>query len=270
MKFKEKLEKIINKNNSIISVGLDIDKQKMPNFLFKDEKDPYSSFITSIIDATKDTVCAYKINIAFYEYLGKTGFELLERIMKYIPNEIIVILDGKRNDIGNTARMYASSLFEYYKADAVTINPYLGYDGVKPFLEYKDKCSFILCRTSNKSAGDFQDLKSENVPLYQIVANKIKDWNLNNNCGAVVGATYIEELKTIREILGDEIPLLIPGIGKQGGDIEKTAKFGTNKDGMMAIINSSRGIIYAGKDKDYLDDVREATLFLNNIINRYR
>jgi orotidine 5'-phosphate decarboxylase subfamily 2 len=270
MKFKEKLEKIVDKNNSILSVGLDIDKQKMPNFLFKDEKDPYFSFITSIIDSTKDAVCAYKINMAFYEYLGMNGIDLLERTIDYIPNGIILILDGKRNDIGNTARMYASSLFEYYNADAITVNPYLGYDGIKPFLEYKEKCNFILCRTSNKSAGDFQDLKSGNVPLYQNVGKKIKEWNSNDNCGAVVGATYLEELKIIRKILGDEIPLLIPGVGKQGGDVEKTVKFGTNKNGKMAIINSSRGIIYAGNNEDYMEKVHDATVTLNTIINKFR
>ena len=270
MKFNEKLQRIIIKNNSVLCIGLDIDKIKMPKFLFKDKKEPYFEFNKSIIDSTQDIVCAYKLNMAFYEVLGKYGIELLEKTIDYIPEGILIILDGKRNDITNTARMYAKSLFEIFKADAVTINPYFGSDGIKPFLEYKEKCSFILCRTSNQSAKDLQDIKSNNIPLYQLVAKKIKDWNYNNNCGAVVGATYIDELRTIREILGQDIPILIPGIGKQGGDIEKTVKFGTNKNGNMAIINSSRGIIFAGKDKNYAQKARAAALFLKSEIKKYR
>jgi orotidine-5'-phosphate decarboxylase len=270
MKFKEKFRRIVEKNNSLVCVGLDIDKQKIPIFLFEEEKDPFFVFNKSIINATKNTVCAYKINMAFYEVLGINGIDLLERTIDYIPDEILIILDGKRNDIGNTAKMYAKNLFENLKADAITINPYLGFDGVKPFLDYTNKCSFILCRTSNTSAGDLQDLKSGNVPLYENVAKKIKEWNSNENCGAVVGATYPEELKKIRKILGEDIPLLIPGVGKQGGDIEKTVKYGTNKEKMMAIINSSRGIIFSGKNKDFADKAREATFSLNQKINKYR
>jgi len=270
MNFIEKLSGIIHVNNSLLCVGLDIDKEKMPNFLLKTSKDPFLNFNKSIIDNTKDLVCAYKINMAFYECLGKEGFSLLEKTVQYIPKEIIVILDGKRNDIGNTARKYAKSIFEIFGADATTVNPYLGKDGITPFLDYKKKCSFILCRTSNSSAVDFQDLKVIMMPLYQIVARKIKEWNDYNNCGAVVGATYPDELKQIRSILGDEIPFLIPGIGKQGGDIEKTVKYGTNKKGDMAIINSSRGIIFAGDDEDFAETSRNKALVLKREINKYR
>jgi orotidine-5'-phosphate decarboxylase len=270
MSFKQKFLKISEKNNSLLCVGLDIDKDKIPKFLFKTGKNPYFDFNKSIIDATKDVVCAYKMNMAFYEVFGKKGFELLEKTIHYIPDHIIVILDGKRNDIGNTARKYAETIFELFNADATTVNPYLGTDGVLPFLEYKDRCSFILCRTSNKSARDFQDLNISKTPLYQVIANKIKEWNVNDNCGAVVGATYPNELKTIRKIVGGGIPLLIPGIGKQGGDVEKTVKSGTNSNGLMAIINSSRGIIYAGNDKNYAEKSREAAFSLKNVINKYR
>lgn len=270
MKFTEKLDKIVSKNNSLLCVGLDIDKEKMPRFLFESSKNPYLDFNKSIIDSTKDLVCAYKLNMAFYEVLGKDGFETLAKTIDYIPDDIIVILDGKRNDIGNTAKKYAQSLFETLKADAVTVNPYLGIDGVKPFLEYMDKCSFILCRTSNPSARDFQDLKLNNVPLYKSVANKIKDWNVNGNCGAVVGATYPDELKQIRSILGEDIPILIPGIGAQGGDVEKTIKDGTNKDGKMAIIVSSRSIVYAGKGEDYPKLARDSASKLYEEINKHR
>ena len=270
MNFKEKLEKIVDKNNSILCVGLDIDKEKMPNHLFRKSKTPFLDFNEKIIDSTKDLVCAYKLNMAFYETLGLDGYKTLEETISYIPNEICVILDGKRNDIGNTSKKYAESIFKKLKADAATINPYLGFDCVKPFAEYKDKCSFVLCRTSNSSAADFQDLKSKDKFLYEHVAEKIKSWNKNKNLGAVVGATYPEELKKIRKILGEDTPILIPGIGAQGGDIKKTVSFGTNSNGKMAIINSSRGIIYSSNDKNFYKKSREAALNLFETINAFR
>jgi orotidine-5'-phosphate decarboxylase len=270
MNFKEKLSKIVDKNNSLLCVGLDIDSEKMPSFLFEESKNPYLKFNKKIIDATKDLVCAYKLNMAFYEVLGIKGYELLEKTIQYIPDEIVIILDGKRNDIGNTAKKYAQSLFETLNADAATINPYLGFDSVKPFLEYKDKCSFILCRTSNPSAKDFQDIQTPEGILFKVVAAKIKKWNTNKNCGAVVGATYPEELKEIRSALGEDIPFLIPGIGAQGADIEKTVKNGTNKKGDMTIINSSRGIIYSSLDKNYAQKARQKAQETRDEINKYR
>ena len=263
MNFNEKLENIVIKNNSLLCVGLDIDKEKIPETFFKTSNNPYLDFNKMIIDDTKDLVCAYKLNMAFYEVLGIDGFKILTKTIDYIPKDTVIIIDGKRNDIGNTAKKYAKSLFDTLNSDAVTINPYLGIDGVKPFLEYNDKCSFILCRTSNSSARDFQDIKSNNIPLYQTVATKIKSWNSYGNCGAVVGATYPGELKIIRDILGEDIPILIPGIGAQGGDVEKTVKYGTNKKGKMAIINSSRSVIYA-------ENPRDAAKSLNGEINKYK
>ena len=267
------IEKYLNAshtNGSLLCIGLDIDTEKIPSYLFKSSSDPLFTFNKEIIDATKDLVCAYKINLAFYEVLGKKGLNLLEKTISHIPKSIVVILDGKRNDIGNTAKKYAHALFETYKADAITINPYLGKDGVEPFLEYEDKCSFILCRTSNKSAGDFQDLKTPTDPLYKVVAQKICEWNTRGNCGAVVGATYPQELKHIRNILGESVPLLIPGVGKQGGDVEKTVKNGTNAKGEMVLINSSRGIIFAGRDEQFAQASRKAAEALKEEINRYR
>ena len=270
MNFKEKLQKIVQKNNSLLCVGLDIDKDRLPQFLYQCEDDPYFVFNRGIIDQTKDVVCAYKLNMAFYEALGINGYTLLEKTIDYIPDEIVVILDGKRNDIGNTAKKYARSLFEVLSADAVTVNPYLGFDSVKPFVDYKDKCSFILCRTSNPSAVDFQDLSFSNKKMYEIVADKIKEWNTFYNLGAVVGATYPNELKNIRKILGEESPILIPGIGKQGGDVQKTVQNGTNKDGEMAVINSSRGIIYAGDGENFAQESKKQAVSLRDEINKYR
>lgn len=265
----EKLKSTSKKNNSLVCVGLDIDPTKLPQHLFT-EKNPYLQFNKEIIDATKDLVCAYKPNMAFYESLGKEGMILLEETLKLIPQEILIILDGKRNDIGNTANHYAKSLFETLNADSVTINPYLGADGIKPFSTYSDKLSFILCRTSNPSARDLQDYGPSGKPLYIHVAEKINEWNTKQNLGAVVGATYPEELKEIRMILGENTPLLIPGVGKQGGDIEQTVTHGVNSKGEMAVINSSRGIIYASNKEDYTDAAREATQQLKEKINDYR
>jgi orotidine-5'-phosphate decarboxylase len=270
MKFKKKLLHISDKNESILCIGLDIDKAQMPLFLFETSGHPFWSFNKSIIDQTKDLVCAYKLNMAFYEVLGSKGIELLEKTMRYISQDIVVILDGKRNDIGNSARKYAQSLFQTYSADAVTVNPYIGIDSILPFLEYKDKCTFILCRTSNPSASDFQDIEFNNSFLYQFVAQKIKEWNIYDTCGAVAGATYPQQLKTIRTILGEDIPLLIPGVGKQGGEVKKTVKYGGNTRGEMAIINSSRGIIYAGRDEHFAEAARDRAYSLKQEINKYR
>jgi orotidine-5'-phosphate decarboxylase len=270
MNWREKLRAITRQNNSLLCVGLDSDVGKIPEFLLHTSKIPQFDFNKAIIDSTRDLVCAYKLNMAFYEVGGKKGIEALEKTIRYIPNNIVVILDGKRNDIGNTAQKYAQSLFETYKVDAVTVNPYLGKDGIAPFLEYTEKCSFILCRTSNPSAGDFQDLLVSRTPLYQIVAKKISEWNTNNNCGAVVGATYPEELRTVRMILGENIPILIPGVGKQGGDVEKTVRSGTNSSGEMALINSSREIIFAGAQQDFAEAARTKAVLIRDEINRYR
>jgi orotidine 5'-phosphate decarboxylase subfamily 2 len=270
MNFREKLSGIIHENNSLLCIGLDIDKEKMPKFLFESSENPFFEFNKSIIDSTKDLVCAYKLNMAFYEVLGAKCFDVIKKTLQHIPDNIVTIIDGKRNDIGNTAQKYAESIFEILRSDSTTINPYLGKNGITPFLKYKDKCSFILCRTSNPSAIDFQDLHVSTIPLYQLVANKIKEWNYNNNCGAVVGATYPKELKIIRNILGDEVPILLPGIGKQGGDVKKTINYGVNKKGEMALINSSRGIIFTGNDEDFAEISRDRAVSLMKEINKYR
>jgi orotidine-5'-phosphate decarboxylase len=271
MDFNERLHQSVQDHESLVCVGLDVDKQRMPGFLFESCDQPYTEFCRSIIDQTKDDACAYKLNLAFYEAIDGNGFQVVMDVIRCIPKKTICILDGKRNDIGNTAKKYAEALFDRLGADAITVNPYLGWDGIEPFLSYIDRCSFILCRTSNPSAGDFQDLITESGdPLFVRVSEKIKEWSVNGCCGAVVGATYPDELQCIRELLGDDIPLLIPGIGKQGGDIETTVRIGTNNKGEQAIINSSRGIIYAGSGEDYAEQAGRATKELKDQINSYR
>jgi orotidine-5'-phosphate decarboxylase len=172
------------------------------------------------------------------------------------------------NDIGNTAKKYAYAAFEFFGVDAVTLSPYLGEDSIKQFTKYEDKgkFSFILVRSSNPSARDFQDLLIGEIPLYQIVAKKAKEWN----CGAITGATYPNDIKIVREIIGDDLPILIPGIGQQGGKIDESVKNGVNDKGEMAIINSSRGIIYAGRNEKFAKKARESCLILKDEINRYR
>ena len=264
MGFVEKLNRAVSKNDSLLCVGLDVDRDKIPKDL-REKPDGIIKFNERVITNTCDLVCCYKLNLAFYEAYGKEGFFSILETLDMIPDGIPVIIDGKRNDIGNTARMYAKAIFEVLKGDATTVNPYLGYDSVKPFLDYKDRYTFILCKTSNPSARDIQDLKVGNKKLYQIVAEKIKDWG--ENCGAVVGATYPDEVKEIREIIGKDRILLVPGIGKQGGDLKKSLSYGC-VEGKNMIINVSRSIIYA--DEGSPEGIRKTAEVYRDEINKFR
>jgi len=265
MNFMEKLIAASQKNNSLLCVGLDPDPRLMPDNVgvFK--------FNKAIIDATADLVCAYKPNFAFYEALGNEGLDALKQTVKHIPGNIPVIGDAKRGDIGNTAKAYAKTIFSDFNFDATTVNPYLGFDSLEPFIQYPDKGIFILCRTSNAGAVDFQSLRciEHNRPLFEVVAIKASEWNIHGNIGLVVGATYPEELKLIRQNHPD-MPLLIPGIGAQGGDLELTIRYGVNAQGEGAIINSSRQIIYASREKDFAEAARKAASEMREQINQYR
>jgi len=270
MRFIEKLENIWERNNSLVCVGLDPDITKIPEHL-KHSGNSLFEFNKAIIDATADLVCAYKPQIAYYSaYSAENELEMTIAYLKENYPKIPIILDAKRGDIGSTAEMYVKEAFDRYKVDAVTVNPYMGTDTLLPFLAKKDKGIIILCRTSNPGAIDIQDLFCQNDKLYQIVANKAsKEWNKNSNVLLVVGATYPKELKEIRKIIGD-IPLLVPGIGAQGGNIEQAVINGKTKNGTGMIINSSRGIIYAGKGIDFAAESRKATIDLRDEINNYR
>jgi len=252
MSFLKKLDSASKKNNSRLCVGLDPNLKKFPKNIL-DSPDPIFNFNKEIIDNTKDLVCAYKPNIAFYESYGIYGMEALMRTIEYIlKTEIPVILDAKRGDVGHTAAAYAKAIFEIYKADATTVNPYLGHDSVEPFINYREKGIFVLCLTSNIGFRDFQTAGREE-PLYVSVARHVKEWNHYGNCGLVVGATSSEELKEIRKIVGD-MPILIPGVGAQGGDLEGSAKYG----GKRAIINASRSVIYAADPRREAEKLRDA------------
>jgi len=266
--FIEKLTKATQKNKSLLCIGLDPDPERMP-----DEVSVFE-FNRAIIEATSDLVCAYKLNFAFYEVLGNEGLDALKRTVECIPNDIPVIGDAKRGDIGNTAKAYAKAIFTNFNFDATTVNPYLGFDSIEPFIQYRDRGVFILCRTSNAGAIDFQSLcstieDSSNRPLFEIVALKASQWNVHGNIGLVVGATYPEELKLIRNNHPD-MPLLIPGIGTQGGDLALTARYGVDNKGEKAIINSSRQIIYASRAKDFAQAARRAAADLRDQINYHR
>jgi len=265
--FIEKLTNATKKNKSLLCVGLDPDPRLMP------DKVGVFEFNKAIIDATADLVCAYKPNIAFYEAMGSEGLDALKQTVKYVPDDIPVIVDAKRGDIGNTAKAYARALFDNFNFDATTVNPYLGFDALEPFIQYSDKGVFILCRTSNAGAADFQSLRCETEgdsrPLFELVALKASQWNIHGNIGLVVGATYPEELKLIRNSHPDML-LLIPGIGAQGGDLASVVRYGVNAKGEGAIINSSRGIIYASRGKDFAQAARQAASSLRDQINDCR
>ena len=266
MNFTEKLINASRKNRSLLCVGLDPNPELLP------DKVGIYEFNKAIIGATSDLVCAYKPNLAFYEALGTEGLDALKQTVDYIPNDIPVIGDAKRGDIGNTAKAYARAIFSYFNFDATKVNPYLGFDSIEPFIQYADKGIFILCRTSNAGALDFQSLRCETesnfYPLYEIVAQKASQWNSNGNIGLVVGATYPEELNIIRQSHPDML-FLIPGVGAQGGDLALTVRYGVDDNGEKAIINSSRQIIYASKGKDFAEAARQAALTLRNEINTH-
>lgn len=267
MKFKEKYYHIVEKNNSLVCVGLDTDIEKIPAYIKKDYELPQWEFNRRIIDATKDMVAAYKPNFAFYISQGAKGVESLQKTISYIPENIPIILDVKVGDIGNTMKHYAKAYFDAFKVDAITVNPLMGYDVIDPLEMYEDKYLFLLALTSNPSNTDF--LNSEYM-LYEGICEKIKEWN-QDMLGAVVGATNDEEMSTIRGMLPDSI-FLIPGIGAQGGNLEKVMKYTTGKEHPNILINSSRGIIFSYSkedEKDFDKAARNACRQLRERINGY-
>lgn len=281
MNFIEKLRQSREKRNSYLCVGLDSDTDKLPDSVMKarthpESDDPQLEFNSRIINATSEDACAYKINTAFYECRGSVGWKCLEQTIKLIPADIPVIVDAKRGDIGNTSAKYALMVYENLKADAVTVSPYLGFDSVEPFLKYGYKCAFILCHTSNPSSEDFQhaavlrqDGFQEPVRLFELIAMKAAEWNEVGPCGLVMGANYPRYFERIKKI-APGLPVLVPGIGAQGGDLEKTV---ANLAGGDFVINSSRGIIFASSAKDFeMEAQRQAAALkrnINRILGRY-
>ncbi len=258
------------RKQSLVCVGLDPDPDRIPSPA-REARHPIFEFNRAIIDATADLACCFKPQIAYYA--AHRAEDQLEMTIDYIHRvhpRTPVILDAKRGDIGSTAALYAREAFERYGADAVTVNPYLGGDSIEPFLKWADKGIVLLCRTSNPGARDLQDLTTDGRPLYRVVAEAAaRRWNANGNVLLVVGATYPAELAEIRAIVG-EMPLLVPGIGAQGGDVQAAITSGKTADGTGLIVNSSRGIIYAGSGPDFANAARQAAGALRDEINRYR
>ena len=270
--FVDRLLEVCRKKNSLLCVGLDVDPDRIPGPL-RGRPDWVYEFNRGIIESTSDLVCAYKPNLAFYEALGIPGLQALERTLRAMPPDVLVIGDGKRGDVGHTASAYARALFEGFGFDAATVNPYLGRDSVEPFLTREDRGVFLLCKTSNPGSGDFQDLDCAvpegSRPLYQVVALRAREWNKKRNVGLVVGATYPLQLAEVRG-LAPELPLLIPGVGAQAGDLERTVMDGTDSAGERVLINSSRQVIFAGSGPDWKEAARTAALELRDAINGYR
>jgi len=257
-------------SGSLVCVGLDPEPAKFPA-RFAGDTDAVFAFCRDIVDATAQYACAFKPQIAHFAARGAE--DALDRLVAHIHAahpDIPVILDAKRGDIGSTAQHYAAEAFDRFRADAVTANPYLGRDSVQPFLDRTDRGVVILCHTSNPGAGDFQDLLVDGRPLYQHVAERVaRDWNGHGNCALVVGATWPEQLREVRAIVGD-MPLLIPGVGAQGGDVAAVVNNGLAADGAGLLVSSSRAILYASSGDDYAEAAMSAAKSLRDEINRHR
>jgi orotidine-5'-phosphate decarboxylase len=271
MGFIDKLRARWRDADSLLCVGLDPDPAKFPD-RFVDDPDALFAFCRDISDATAEYACAFKPQIAYFA-AHNDGEAQLQRLIAHLNGahpDVPVILDAKRGDIGSTAEQYATEAFERFGADAVTLNPYMGRDSASPFLQYNERGCVFLCHTSNPGARDFQELLVDGAPLYQHIARTIAgEWNGDGNCALVVGATFPEELKVIRGIVGD-MPLLIPGVGAQGGDVEAVVRNGRSADGTGLLINSSRGILYASSGAGYAEAAADAARELRDQINRYR
>ncbi|MDQ3510185.1 MAG: orotidine-5'-phosphate decarboxylase [Pseudomonadota bacterium] len=276
MSFMQTLRQRWTSANSLVCVGLDPEPTKFPA-QFSDDPDAVFAFCRDIVDATAAYVCCFKPQIAHFAALGAE--DALERLIAHIHARhpgVPVILDSKRGDIGSTARHYASEAFDRYGADAVTVNPYLGRDSVQPFLDRADRGVIVLCRTSNPGASDLQDLEVDDAagrkrPLYQHVAQTVaRDWNEHGNCALVVGATWPEQLRAVRAIVGDQVPLLVPGVGAQGGDVAAVVENARNTDGSGLMVSSSRAILYAFGSNDHASAAALAARVLRDEINRFR
>jgi orotidine-5'-phosphate decarboxylase len=273
--FLEKLLAAERQHNSLLCVGLDPEPERLPDHLRAlPVERGIVEFCLEIIAATAPYASVFKPNLAFFEVLGPAGLQALQEILRAIPAHIPVIADAKRGDIGNTARNYAAALFETYGFDAVTVNPYLGYDAVAPFLAYRERGVILLCRTSNPSASDFQDLlvqaeEGPARPLYEVVARRVQDWNAAGNCALVVGATYPQEMRAVRALC-PTLPILVPGIGAQGGDLEAVVPLAVDSEGERAMISASRAILYAGSGTRFAEAAGDAARELRAQINRAR
>jgi orotidine-5'-phosphate decarboxylase len=264
--FTERLRTAQLRAASALCVGLDVDPRRLPVGLSRDRAG-IEVFLRGIIEATADLACAYKPNLGFFEALGDDGFPLLRDTLRAIPPGVITIADGKRGDIGATAERYATALFEVLGFDAATVNPYQGRDSVEPYVEQPAHGAFLLCKTSNPGSEDFQDLlcgePGRQAPLYEVVALRAVQWNTRQNVGLVVGATYPDQLSRVR-LIAPGLPILVPGVGTQGGDAAESIRRSAAHDGTLGVINVSRQILYASEGSDWREAARREALALRD------
>ncbi|MFQ6114109.1 MAG: orotidine-5'-phosphate decarboxylase [bacterium] len=268
MTFHQRFLQITRDKNSLLCVGLDPDLRRMPDVIQGHPK-PLFRFCSEIIESTKHVAAAYKLNFAFFEAEGSRGWASLEELVQAIPSNILKIADAKRGDIANSSEMYARAILERLGFDAVTVNPYLGGDSVEPFLQWPEKGAFILCVTSNPGSNEFQHFSDGCKPLYMRVLEQVQKWNTRHNIGLVVGATHANELKSLRKA-APHLPFLIPGIGTQKGDLREAVLHGTDEKGQLAIINSSRSIIYKSNKSDFAEAAKREAELLREKINQIR
>lgn len=268
MTFAQRLLSLQRRSGSLLCVGLDTDARKIPA-RFRSSKNGILEFNRRIIDATFDLACAYKINFAFYESLGKDGWTILEKTRASIPASTLAIADAKRGDIGNTSSQYAHAVLTAMDFDAITVAPYMGKDSVQPFLERKEKGVFLLALTSNNGAIDFQYRRVGRRRLFEQVVIESQKWTASGNLGFVVGATKSTDIRSVRS-LAPTNPFLVPGVGAQGGSVEDVVKHGCTEDGFGVTINASRSILYASSGNDFADAARSEAVKLNNEINFFR
>lgn len=265
LSFLERLHAAAQSNASWLCVGLDPDPAFVPPGVGVD------AFLRGIVDATRDLVCCYKPNVAFYEALGMPGQHALRSLLAYAPPDIPLLIDAKRGDTPQTMRAYARAIFEDLDADAVTVSPYLGSDSLEPFFAYPDRGVFVLCKTSNSGARELQDLVVQpgGDPLFLEVARRALAWDRHGTLGLVVGATYPADVATVRQIASD-VPILLPGVGAQTGDLERSVQAGVDASGQRAIVNASRTVLYASSGADWQSAARAEASRLRAAINRAR
>lgn len=268
MTFTDRLRAVQQETDSLLCIALDTDLRKLPASIGTSH-DAASTFNARIIEATHDLVCAYKLNLAFYEGMGEHGWRILRQTLAAIPPDVVTIADGKRGDIGNSSELYARSSIEELGFQASTVHPYMGFDSIEPFLRHPGHGVFVLALTSNPGAKDFQYMTVNGKPLYERVVAKAKKWNTGGNVGLVVGATRPAQLRKIRT-LAPHLPLLIPGIGTQGGDVRQAVRNGCDSTGTLALLTVGRSVLYASTGNDYATAARAATVALRDDINRAR
>ena len=262
--FLERLHTAARRNSSWLCVGLDPDPASLPAEV------GVESFLGGIVDATRDLVCCYKPNLAFFEALGMAGQHALRSLLRDVPGEIPVLIDAKRGDTPQTMRAYARAIFEELDADAATVNPYLGGDSLEPFFAYRDRGVFVLCKTSNPGAAEMQDLMVDgSEPLFVRVARRAMTWDRFGTLGLVVGATYPSDVAAVRQI-APRVPILLPGVGAQSGDLDRSVQAGVDVDGAGAIVNASRSILYASAGGDWQTAARAEAQKLQAAINSAR